>query len=96
MAQGLIRAPGFNRSYTLLTILHIIITSDICSPPAAGQEILVSLAPLSHVSSQVIDIYYIISVAGTTIFPGYEGIHKDEKLWEVFLEVDIFLFILCQ
>jgi len=69
MAQGLIRAPGFN------------------SPPAAGQETLVSLAPLSHVSSQVIDIYYIISVAGTTIFPGYEGIHKDEKLWEVFLEV---------
>ena len=57
---------------------------------------MVSLAPLSHVSSQVIDIYYIISVAGTTIFPGYEGIHKDEKLWEVFLEVDIFLFILCQ
>ena len=47
-----------------------------------------SLAPLSHVSSQVIDIYYIISVAGTTVFPGYEGIHKDEKLWEVFLEVE--------
>ena len=67
--------------------LPYIIRLNICSPPAAGEEILVSLAPLSHISSQVIDIYYIISVAGTTIFPGYERIHKDEKLWEVFLEV---------
>ena len=47
----------------------------------------VSLSPLSHVSAQVIDIYYIISVRGTTVFPRYEQLHKDDKIWEVFLEV---------
>ena len=57
------------------------------SPPAAGKEVVVSLSPLSHVSAQVIDIYYIISVVGTTVFPGYEKLHKDDKFWEVFLEV---------
>ena len=60
---------------------------DFSSLPAAGEEVVVSLSPLSHVSAQVIDIYYIISVAGTTVFPSYEQLHKDDKFWEVFLEV---------
>lgn len=69
MAQGFIRAPGFN------------------SPPSPGEEVVVSLSPLSHVSAQVIDIYYIISVAGTTVFPGYDVVHTDDKFWQVLLEV---------
>ena len=52
-----------------------------------GEEIIVSLSHLSHISAQVIDIYYIISVAGTIVFPGFESIHKDDKFWEVFQEV---------
>ena len=61
--------------------------AELFSTPSPGEEVILSFAPLCHISTQVIDIYYMISVAGTTVFPGYEGIHKDEKLWEVFLEV---------
>ena len=87
MVQGFIRAPGFNRSLAVSSQHNHNQHGYIFSPPAPGEEVVVSLSPLSHVSSQVIDIYYIISVVGTTVFPGYEGLHKEDKFWEVFLEV---------
>ena len=87
MVQGFIRAPGFNRSLAESSQHNHNQHGYIFSPPAPGEEVVVSLSPLSHVSSQVIDIYYIISVVGTTVFPGYEGLHKEDNFWEVFLEV---------
>ena len=83
--SGLLDLTGYKHFLTKQKQKNVYLFSY--SPPRAGEEILVSLAPLSHISSQIIDIYYIISVAGTTVFPGYERIHKDEKLWEVFSEV---------
>ena len=48
-----------------------------------------SLFPLSHVSHLMLDIYYILSVAGTSVFPGYDvlRVNKDKELWELFTEV---------
>ena len=48
-----------------------------------------SLFPLSHVSNLMLDVYYILSVAGTTVFPGYDvlSVNKDKELWELFTEV---------
>ena len=50
---------------------------------------LLSLNPLSHISNLIIDIYYILSVAGTAVFPGYDvlRVNKDKELWELFSEV---------
>ena len=50
---------------------------------------LLSLNPLSHISNLIIDIYYILSVAGTSVFPGYDvlRVNKDKELWELFAEV---------
>lgn len=37
----------------------------------------------------MIDVYYILSVAGTMVFPGYDvlRVNKDKELWELFTEV---------
>ena len=61
----------------------------IVRPPAPGEEIVLSLSPLSHISNLIIDIYYILSVAGTSVFPGYDvlRVNKDKELWELFSEV---------
>ena len=58
-------------------------------PPAPGEEIVLSLSPLAHISNLIIDIYYILSVAGTSVFPGYDvlRVNKDKELWELFAEV---------
>ena len=49
----------------------------------------VSLFPLAHLSNLMLDVYYILSVAGTTVFPGYDVLraNKDKELWELFTEV---------
>ena len=58
-------------------------------PPAPGEEVILSLFPLSHVSNLMLDVYYILSVAGTSVFPGYDvfRVNKDKELWELFTEV---------
>ena len=50
---------------------------------------MVSLFPLAHLSNLMLDVYYILSVAGTTVFPGYDVLraNKDKELWELFTEV---------
>ena len=50
---------------------------------------ILSLFPLSHVSNLMLDVYYILSVAGTSVFPGYDvfRVNKDKELWELFTEV---------
>ena len=82
-SSGHLGSTGHKRC-RITFVLQLVFLS---SPPAPGEEVVVSLFPLSHVSTQVIDIYYIISVAGTTVFPGYDVAHKDDKFWEVLLEV---------
>ena len=49
----------------------------------------VSLLPLAHLSNLMLDVYYILSVAGTSVFPGYDVLraNKDKELWELFTEV---------
>ena len=60
-------------------------------PPAPGEQIVLSLCPLGHISNLIIDVYYILSVAGTSVFPGYDvlRVNKDKELWELFAEVRV-------
>ena len=69
------------------TQIHL--TSSHFRPPAPGEEVVLSLFPLSHVSNLMLDVYYILSVAGTSVFPGYDvfRVNKDKELWELFTEV---------
>ena len=62
-------------------------------PPAPGEEVVLSLFPLSHISNLMLDVYYILSVAGTSVFPGYDvlKVNKDKELWELFTEVGVFI-----
>ena len=65
-------------------------------PPAPGEEVVLSLFPLSHVSNLMLDVYYILSVAGTSVFPGYDvlKVNKDKELWELFTEVGVLIRVL--
>merc|ERR550539_2119241 len=58
-------------------------------PPAPGEEVVLSLFSLSHISNLMLDVYYILSVAGTSVFPGYDvlKVNKDKELWELLAEV---------
>ena len=68
----------------------------IVRPPAPGEEIVLSLSPLAHISNLIIDIYYILSVAGTSVFPGYDvlRVNKDKELWELFSEVRVLVVVI--
>jgi len=57
------------------------------SPPCPGEEVILSFSPLCHVSTQVIDVYYMISVAGTIVFPGSDIFNQQELFWKVMEEV---------
>ena len=71
--------------------MRVVFNILIVRPPAPGEEIVLSLSPLSHISNLIIDIYYILSVAGTSVFPGYDvlRVNKDKELWELFAEVRV-------
>jgi len=57
------------------------------SSPSPGEEVILSFSPLCHISTQVIDIYYMISVAGTTVFPGSNIFNQQEGFWKIMAEV---------
>ena len=63
------------------------ILMNYISPPGPGEEIVLSLVPLCHISAQILDIYYIISVAGTTVFPGRDILNRQDLLWKAISEV---------
>ena len=73
----------------LLFMPHI----TLYRPPAPGEEVVLSLFSLSHVSNLMLDVYYILSVAGTSVFPGYDvlRVNKDKELWELFTEVGVLM-----
>lgn len=48
---------------------------------------MLSFLPLSHISTQLVDIYYMISVAGTTVFPGADILHHQEAFFAALEEV---------
>lgn len=54
--------------------------------PAPGEEVILSFLPLSHISTQLIDIYYIISVAGTAVFTNTDILHNQQLFFEALEE----------
>ena len=55
--------------------------------PSPGEEVMLSFLPLAHISTQLMDIYYMISVAGTTVFPGTDILHNQEHFFAALEEV---------
>ena len=86
LARGFIRAPGFNR-FIICIICRVMLHKDQFSSPSPGEEVILSFSPLCHISTQVIDIYYMISVAGTTVFPGSNIFSQQEQFWKIMAEV---------
>jgi len=78
-----------NLTWTTKMMQGFIRSPGFNRPPAPGEEVVLSLFPLSHVSNLMLDVYYILSVAGTSVFPGYDvlKVNKDKELWELFTEV---------
>ena len=48
---------------------------------------MISFSPLAHISAQLIDIYYIISVGGTAVFPATPILHNQERFFAALKEV---------
>ena len=48
---------------------------------------MISFLPLSHISTQLIDIYYMISVAGTTVFPNTNILNNRDDFFGALKEV---------
>ena len=55
--------------------------------PSPGHEVMISFLPLAHISTQLIDIYYLISVAGTLVFPATLIAHNQESFFAALKEV---------
>ena len=55
--------------------------------PSPGHEVMISFLPLAHISTQLIDIYYLISVAGTLVFPATPIAHNQESFFAALKEV---------
>ena len=55
--------------------------------PSPGHEVMISFLPLAHISTQLIDIYYLISVAGTLVFPAKPIAHNQESFFAALKEV---------
>ena len=55
--------------------------------PSPGHEVMISFLPLAHISTQLIDIYYLISVAGTLVFPATLIAHSQESFFAALKEV---------
>lgn len=92
VSQGGPRAAMFshdNLTWSAKMMQGFIRSPGFNRPPAPGEEVVLSLFPLSHVSNLMLDVYYILSVAGTCVFPGYDVIklNKDKELWELFNEI---------
>ena len=58
-----------NLTWSAKMALGVIRAPGFNRTPSPGEEVMISFLPLSHISTQLIDIYYMISVAGTTVFP---------------------------
>jgi len=56
--------------------------------PMPGEEILLSYLPLSHISTQILDIYYMLGVAGTLVFPTQNVFHEAERFFDEIKEVE--------
>ncbi|XP_023330627.1 very long-chain-fatty-acid--CoA ligase bubblegum [Eurytemora carolleeae] len=50
--------------------------------PAPGEEVLISYLPLSHISTQILDIYYCMTVAGTLVFPSSNILHDGDMFFQ--------------
>ena len=84
---GLHTSTGFQQVYHLHNICRVMLHKDQFSSPSPGEEVILSFSPLCHISTQVIDIYYMISVAGTTVFPGSNIFNQQEQFWKIMAEV---------
>jgi len=58
-----------NLTWTAKMTLGFVRAPGFNKMPVPGEEIILSYSPLCEISAQIIDIYYSLSIAATTVFP---------------------------
>lgn len=76
-----------NLTWSAKMVLGVIRAPGFNKTPAPGEEVILSFLPLSHISTQLIDIYYIISVAGTSVFTNRDILHNQQHFFEALEEI---------
>ena len=56
-------------------------------PASPGEEIVINLCPLNDISSQIVEVFYPLSVAGTIVIPSYDTVFNQAKVFQVIQEV---------
>jgi len=76
-----------NLTWSAKMVLGFIRAPGFNKNPGPGEEILMSYLPLSHISTQMVDVYYLMGVAGTLVFPGTNVLHDTENFFTSIKEV---------
>ena len=76
-----------NLTWSAKMALGVIRAPGFNPTPSPGDEVMISFLPLAHISTQLIDIYYIISVAGTSVFLPSDILHNQADFFAALEEV---------
>jgi len=76
-----------NLTWSAKMALGVIRAPGFNPTPSPGDEVMISFLPLAHISTQLIDIYYLISIAGTSVFPATPILHSQERFFAALKEV---------
>jgi len=76
-----------NLTWSAKMALGVIRAPGFNPTPSPGDEVMISFLPLAHISTQLIDIYYLISIAGTSVFLPTDILHNQEDFFAALEEV---------
>ena len=78
-----------NLTWSAKMALGVIRAPGFNPTPSPGDEVMISFLPLAHISTQLIDIYYLISIAGTSVFLPTDILHNQEDFFAALEEVSV-------
>ena len=76
-----------NLTWSAKMALGVIRAPGFNRTPSPGEEVMISFLPLSHISTQLIDIYYMIGVAGASVFPNTDILNNRDNFFAALKEV---------
>ena len=56
-------------------------------PASPGEEVVLNMAPLNDISSQIVEVFYPLSVAGTILIPTSESVFNSSKVFTLIREL---------
>lgn len=76
-----------NLTWTAKMTLGFVRAPGFNKMPVPGEEVIMSYSPFSEISAQIIDIYYSISIAATTVFPQVDIVNNYHNFCKTIQEV---------